>query len=943
MISQNFSPLSKKWPELYGHACKAEQYIYSDPHAATIKLRCYAELLVRALHSKMSLYSVGADNFYERLTDERFKQTVPNDILAKLHGIRIWGNKAAHGEAPPATAAAILLKDAYLLGKWFYRTIEKDESHYPDFLLPEHESSANNKNNAVEKLTSQLEQALAELACLQSQEQNVSSFTKEELNEYRLREFAQESLRVAKQIGMEPESTAKLFNLRDAFEKYELSPGQGALVEKLDAFLKNKIENVFLLQGYAGTGKTFITNGLTEYFRMVGRNYVLAAPTGKASKVLATKAASSAYTIHKTIYSFENIKEFKQIDVDGSETYKFYAELAVNTHPVDTVYIVDEASMVSNKHQEGEFFRFGSGYLLEDFFKFVNLDHNDHRKKVIFIGDNAQLPPVGMNFSPALDESYLRKKYNVKTISHVLDEVVRQKSDSGIIKNATMLRNSIDSHCFNQLVMNNDFPDVQAIEYEDIVENYFDACDRKLNNNAILIAYSNADVAAYNQAIRKCFLPGCGEDIFPGDKIMANTNNRFYGFFISNGDFGIVRKVLGNPEVRNVTLRKKNPETKLVEEIGVEIRFRNVELGFRDEDGLSRFFNAIIVENLLYSKQADLSSDENKALYVDFCIRHPGLKPGSQEFKDTLKRDPYFNAMRVKFGYAITCHKAQGSEWRHVFVKCQGTNARLGADYFRWLYTAITRASGQLYLVDPPSFKLGAGLKSVGLAPFSMPKPQTTVPVSTPASEEKASPSNAFPTVAPEASIRPPLDETFGLAETAPFLLNLLYKVRECILGTDIRIADIAHNQYQEAYFFTCNDETVRINIAYNAKENVRSIIAPATSGLSLRLIELLTPLKNVPLTAIPAGTAEFIFAEPFLRDYYETLVDVISEQNISVQNVEAIQYGQRYTFMRGNDLAKLDIWYNSKKQFKKLAPVMNFSSHPGLLHDITRLLTNIG
>ena len=363
MISQNFFPLSKKWPELYEHACKAEQYISSDPHAAIIKLRCYAELLVGALYSKLSLYSVGADNFYERLTDERFKQAVSSDILAKLHGIRIWGNRAAHGEAIPAAEAAILLKDAYLLGKWFYRAVEKDESSYPDFSLPEHESPANNKNNAVEKLTSQLEQALADLTRLQSQELNVSSLTNEEPNEDKLREFAQDSLRVATQIDMEPEDTAKLFNLRDAFEKYELSSGQAALVERLDAFLKSKTENVFLLQGYAGTGKTFITKGLTDFFKMIGRNYVLAAPTGKASKVIATKANSPAYTIHKTIYSFKDIKEFCE-DVDGSETYKFYAELAVNNQSVDTVYIVDEASMVSDKYQEAEFFRFGSGYLL---------------------------------------------------------------------------------------------------------------------------------------------------------------------------------------------------------------------------------------------------------------------------------------------------------------------------------------------------------------------------------------------------------------------------------------------------------------------------------------------------------------------------------------------------------------------------------------------------
>jgi len=718
LLSQNFSPLNKKWPALYEHASKAEQYIYTDPHAAIVKLRCYAELLVGKLYRKLSLHSVDADNFYARLSDERFKRAVPSEVLAKLHGVRVWGNRAAHGEIIPETEAFILLKDAYLLGRWFYKSMEKDEASYPEFSLPAKESANHIPNGTIENLTSQLDQALAELAGLQSRAQDVDNSAQAPPDEATLHEFTEAGLQAVLAIDMEPEATAKLFNLADAFAEYHLSPGQITLVEKLDAFLKDKTENVFLLQGYAGTGKTFITKGLTEYFRAIGRNYILAAPTGKASKVIATKANSPAYTIHKTIYSFKDIKEFRE-EVDGSETYKFYAELAVNGQPADTVYIVDEASMISNVYQEAEFFRFGSGFLLNDFFKFVNLDHNDHRKKVIFIGDCAQLPPVSMNFSPALSESYLHKEYNVKTTSHLLKDVVRQKSDSGIIKNSIMLRNSIESSCYNKLVMDDSLPDVHIIKPDEIVDNYFNACDKKLNNNAILIAFSNADVADYNSDIRKRFLPECGDEIAPGDKIMANNNNSLYGFFISNGDFGIVRKVTGRSEVHNVTIRRKNSETKLVEEIPVELRFRNVELGFRDEDGRSRYFDAKIIENLLYSKQADLSSDENKALYIDFCIRNSRFKSGTQAFKDSLKTDPYFNAMRIKFGYAITCHKAQGSEWKHVFVKCKGSNTGLNAGYFRWLYTAITRASEHLHLIDPPKFTLFGGIKSVGLAPFS--------------------------------------------------------------------------------------------------------------------------------------------------------------------------------------------------------------------------------
>ncbi|MBV5330259.1 MAG: AAA family ATPase, partial [Chlorobium sp.] len=168
-----------------------------------------------------------------------------------------------------------------------------------------------------------------------------------------------------------------------------LNDGQAELVNRLARFLASKEESVFLLKGYAGTGKTFITKGLTEYFRAIGRNYVLTAPTGKASKVIARKTKSPAYTIHKTIYSFNDIAEYRDDGVDGTETFKFYAQIAVNGLSADTVFIVDEASMIPDVYQEAEFFRFGTGYLLTDFLKFVNLDHNDHSKKVIFIGDDA--------------------------------------------------------------------------------------------------------------------------------------------------------------------------------------------------------------------------------------------------------------------------------------------------------------------------------------------------------------------------------------------------------------------------------------------------------------------------------------------------------------------------------------------------------------------------
>ena len=223
--------------------------------------------------------------------------------------------------------------------------------------------------------------------------------------------FKRAAINAENSFNIDMENTNALISLEEAFSPYNLTEGQSQLVKELASFLESKDENVFLLNGYAGTGKTFISKGLTEYFQSIGRNFILAAPTGKAAKVIAKKTQVGAYTIHSTIYDMERIQEYTEDDLEGSQTYKLYATIKVNLASADTVYIIDEASMVADVYHEDEFLRFGSGFLLSDLMSYINLDHNDHHKKIIFIGDNAQLPPIGMSFSPALNKEYLTKKF----------------------------------------------------------------------------------------------------------------------------------------------------------------------------------------------------------------------------------------------------------------------------------------------------------------------------------------------------------------------------------------------------------------------------------------------------------------------------------------------------------------------------------------------------
>lgn len=418
MSLSNFHFLQPFHPELVALGQSAEQYAYSDPQSAVIKLRCFAELYVGYIYREFNLTLQGPDNFFERLKNRAFELAVEQCVTEKLHLIRMKGNKAAHHGGVSVNDALVVIKEAYFLSAWCYLAFHQGKIedipnyHTPEPITPCDQQIEQEKQRLEEHLAQQtetLQQAKAELEAaqqLQRESQQQMQAMVREIDEYKYVEFKEAGRAAVAGFNFQQEETRLQISMADVFAEYQLTEGQAGLVKELDQFLTDKKNNVFLLKGYAGTGKTFITKGLTEYFHAIGRNYVLAAPTGKAAQVIAGKIGCEAYTIHKTIYSMKDIVEYRDGDLNGSETFKFYAELAVNESSVDTVYIIDEASMISDIYSEAEFFRFGSGYLLKDLLKHVNIDHNDHQKKVIFIGDNAQLPPVGMNQSPALDEGY---------------------------------------------------------------------------------------------------------------------------------------------------------------------------------------------------------------------------------------------------------------------------------------------------------------------------------------------------------------------------------------------------------------------------------------------------------------------------------------------------------------------------------------------------------
>jgi hypothetical protein len=679
-------------------------------------------------------------------------------------------------------------------------------------------------------------------------------------------------------------SSLKLY---DFFKKYELTQNQSQCIQSLDDFINSSCSNVFLLKGYAGTGKTFLTKGLTEYLKNNHRNFILAAPTGKASKVIATKTESEAYTIHKTIYATKEIKEYKESESD--KTYKFYFDLRVNEDSNDTVYIFDEASMIANVYQEPEFFRFGSGLLLQDLFKYINLDQNDHNKKIIFIGDNAQLPPVGMSTSPALDMDYIISNFNLRVEQFELKEVVRQKSGSGILVNVLPIRDALENKMFNKLDIDTNLEDLEHVDHHDFINKYLQVCKNKINNDTIVIAYSNASVKEYNDTIREYFFKTSNGKIAIDDKIMVVANNSNHDIFLSNGDFGIITKIFCDSEHRFVQLKRKNKENGSIEYIGVNLYFRYVEVLFEDIVGIPHLIKCTVMENLLYSEKPSLSSDENKALYMDFVIRNPYLKPNTKEFRDTIKSDPYFNALKIKFGYAITCHKAQGSEWKNVFLNCKSHLSYLSQDYFRWLYTAITRSSNKLYTLDEPHFGLFDKVK--------------------------------IPKIIYE-----------DLANGNKFLQTISTKVNDLIMPSGIEVIDIQHKQYSELYTFKRNNESTRIAVWYNIQNILTKIQPIETNDLSKFIVDTLATLVGHAIYT--EKSKEFTFQEDFLEKYFNEIKNRLELMDIHISDIQHNPYMERYTFCKNDEIAIIDFNYNAKKQFTRIQP-SNKSNSENLVQSI--------
>ncbi len=441
-------------------------------------------------------------------------------------------------------------------------------------------------------------------------------------------------------------------------------------LEQLSDFLFSGMnDQIFLLTGYAGTGKSSLIGSLVKTLTAFGQKSILLAPTGRAAKVFSNYASHQAYTIHKKIYRQE---------IFGEGTAHFSLSANLHTH---TLFIVDEASMIHNESAEQSLF--GSGRLLDDLIEYV---YGAEGCRMLLIGDNAQLPPVKQSISPALDRDVLRS-FSLQVMGATLTGIVRQAESSGILYNATMLRNALlvnDTEQYPRLRVDG-FADVKRITGMELIDAIGDAyrCDGV--EETIVISRSNKRVNAYNNGIRNRVLFR-EEELTAGDILMITKNNYFCVAdyeqldFLANGEFVEVLRVRG-------------------EETMYGFRFCNALLYHRDYD---IEFEAKILLDVLHTEVPGLTREQHELLFSAVMEDYADLTQKRKKIRQ-VKENPYFNALQVKYGYAVTCHKAQGGEWKNVFLDAGYIQqSYMGDNFYRWLYTSVTRSSRKLYLVNLP-------------------------------------------------------------------------------------------------------------------------------------------------------------------------------------------------------------------------------------------------
>lgn len=608
-----------------------------------------------------------------------------------------------------------------------------------------------------------------------------------------------------------------------------LYPQQQKALDAITIFLDQPNQSIFILRGYAGTGKTTMIRAILPLLEERHESGILMAPTGRAAKVLSEKTGQPASTIHRVIYEYTKMlavhhdKDGNLVPEDGEkgkdgdgDDLQFWFQLRKSDegNPSGRVFIVDESSMISSKCNSDETLHFGTDNLLEDLLTYAQLNSGG---KIIFIGDPAQLPPVGDNCSAALSSQYFTEK-NIGVATFELTDVIRQDEGSTILKDAMMLRDLLNSTMRNELVFERKQGEVMDISPSDAVEEFCKISPSPAIGETVIVCYSNSLVKTYNDAIRNQYFP-TSKDVVAGDilQVVRNNVNSQLELELYNGDFVRVLSVSDQIETQSAPVWTDVNGTRA--RVTIELNFRDVTLQTDEGEQVK----CKIIDSLLHSRSRSLTNVETIALYINFRMRHPGLRKNEDAFRNALMADPYFNAVQVKYGYAITAHKSQGGEWNNVFVDYSGRHG-LNDDCLRWMYTATTRAKKQLYGINIPN-----------ITPLSKLKFNSIVKLSKPSKE-------AF-------SFSEELTSEL-LPETAnAFQKSKCVSAKENLQTKGFVLSKVETLQYVDRYTIETPDSSVVVDCQYNGSGVYTRYRVLKESAYAEQIIQALSDESNIEYT----------------------------------------------------------------------------------------------
>jgi hypothetical protein len=616
-----------------------------------------------------------------------------------------------------------------------------------------------------------------------------------------------------------------------------LTSQQQQVLNNIRTFLDSDI-SVFILKGYAGTGKTTMIRTIIGEIKNREKEPILMAPTGRAARVLETKNSWEASTIHRCIYELDTIET-----KEGSDDIRFIFPLKnLEDRAKDHICIVDESSMIGTREVENELFEFGTGSLLKDLLTFVAPNRGG---KIIFVGDPMQLPPVGDNVSNALDEKFF-EGIGIKTMVAELTDVVRQGAGSAILSNAMKVRALIESQQRNNLVFDRNEDEVIDMEGYNMPSQLLTLYPKPEIGQSVIITFSNRQARDYNYAVRELLYPN-QKQIVVGDILQVVSNN--YKLDVMNGDFVEITAINGDTEYQSAPVYINIGGERIQHKI--TLAFRNVRIRLDNKYELP----CKIIESMLDDSDPNLNFAQIQALYINFCMRFPHLKRDSRQFKEYLKNDPYFNALRVKYGYAITGHKSQGGEWDTVFVDYTGRTG-LNTDCLRWTYTVTTRASHTLYGCNMPNVTPMSKLQIAPIIKATKPR------------EEYLS----FTDI-PETPFHP--------KDTPNYIKAKYWVISDELKKEDFAIKRVESKQYCEWYHIEDNcGESLLVHCFYNKAGLFTKYNAVGNSSNMTRILSLMQ--TNMVMLC----SFRYIPSNIVLQNLYNYVESICSDLDVKITNI---------------------------------------------------------